>query len=83
MAADVSPLYENIGNWLKHDLTESKAWIISSSEEGLKSVGLKPSKKYKVFNGDLECGFRCYETYAGTKRFGENKEEQDSSSQDI
>ncbi len=74
MAADVSPLYENIGNWLKHDLTDSKAWIISSSEEGLKSVGLKPSKKYKVFNGDLECGFRCYETYAGTKRFGENQE---------
>ena len=75
ISADVSPLYENIGNWLKHDLTESKAWIISSSEEGLKSVGLRPSKKYKVFNGDLECGFRCYETYAGTKRFGESKEE--------
>lgn len=75
MAADVSPLYENIGNWLKHDLTESKAWIISSSEEGLKSVGLKPSKKYKVFNGDLECGFRCYETYSGTKRFGESNTE--------
>jgi putative N6-adenine-specific DNA methylase len=75
MAADVSPLYENIGNWLKHDLTESKAWIISSSEEGLKSVGLKPSKKYKVFNGDLECGFRCYETYSGTKRFGESSTE--------
>jgi putative N6-adenine-specific DNA methylase len=75
MATDVSPLYENIGNWLKHDLTESKAWIISSSEEGLKSVGLKPSKKYKVFNGDLECGFRCYETYSGTKRFGESSTE--------
>jgi putative N6-adenine-specific DNA methylase len=70
LEADVDALYEGIGNWLKHDLTESKAWIISASEEGLKSVGLKPSKKYKVFNGDLECGFRSYETYKGSKRNG-------------
>ncbi|MEN9742945.1 MAG: hypothetical protein RLZZ65_750 [Bacteroidota bacterium] len=70
ISADVATLYEQIGNWLKHDLTDSKAWIISASEEGLKSVGLKPSKKYKVFNGDLECGFRCYETYSGSKRNG-------------
>ena len=51
LEADVDSLYEGIGNWLKHDLTESTTWIISASEEGLKSVGLKPSKKYKVFNG--------------------------------
>jgi putative N6-adenine-specific DNA methylase len=68
LAANTHELYENIGNWLKHTMTNSQAWIITSSEEGLKSIGLRPSVKHKVFNGDLECSFRMFETYAGSKR---------------
>ena len=55
---------------MKHSMTNSEAWIISSSEEGLKSIGLKPTKKTKVFNGDLECSFRKFEIYDGSKKAG-------------
>jgi putative N6-adenine-specific DNA methylase len=81
LAANTHELYENIGNWLKHTMTNSQAWIITSSEEGLKSIGLRPSVKHKVFNGDLECSFRMFETYAGSKRthfpFDEQEETQE------
>ena len=43
-------------------------WVLSSSEEGFKSIGLKPDKKIKVFNGELECSFRKYSIYDGTKK---------------
>jgi putative N6-adenine-specific DNA methylase len=81
LSANTHELYENIGNWLKHTMTNSQAWVITSSEEGLKSIGLRPSVKHKVFNGDLECSFRMFETYAGSKRthfpFDENEETQE------
>jgi putative N6-adenine-specific DNA methylase len=42
--------------------------VLSSSDEGFKSIGLKPDKKIKVFNGELECSFRKYAIYDGTKK---------------
>jgi putative N6-adenine-specific DNA methylase len=71
ISADIPELYESFGTWLKHKMPNTEAWVISSSEEGFKSIGLKPSKKHKVFNGDLECSFRKFEVYEGSKR---NKE---------
>ena len=35
---------------------------------GIKSVGLRHTKKIKVFNGKLECRFLKYELYSGTKK---------------
>jgi putative N6-adenine-specific DNA methylase len=60
-------LYQQLGTWLKHKMQGVPAWIISSNEEGWKAIGLKPSKKYEVFNGDLRCSFRRYDTFAGSK----------------
>jgi len=68
METDIPELYDTLGTWMKHLMTNSEAWIISSSEEGLKSIGLKPTKKTKVFNGDLECSFRKFEIYDGSKK---------------
>jgi putative N6-adenine-specific DNA methylase len=42
--------------------------VISSSEEGFKSVGLRPERKIKLFNGDLECSFRKFSIYDGSKK---------------
>jgi 23S rRNA G2445 N2-methylase RlmL len=39
------------------------SWIISSNEEGWNEIGLKPTQKFDVFNGDIRCGFRRYDTY--------------------
>jgi putative N6-adenine-specific DNA methylase len=67
LKSNVSELYESIGNWLKKNMINSQAWIISSSDEGFKNIGLKPSCKQRVFNGDLECSFRRFDIYDGSK----------------
>ena len=61
-------MYEEIGTWLKHEIKEGTACIISSSEEGFKSIGLKHSKKVKVYNGNLDCSFRSYELFEGKRK---------------
>ena len=68
MGEEVEELYENIGNWMKSEMTGFDCWIISSNDEALKRVGLKPEKKIKVYNGDLECSYRKYSIYEGSKK---------------
>lgn len=65
---DVVELYEAIGSVMKHKMQGYTCWIISSSETGFKSVGLRPDRKIKLFNGDLECSFRKFSIYAGSKK---------------
>jgi len=74
MGDRINELYEAIGNWLKHSMTNSVCWIISSNDDALKSIGLKTSVRQKVFNGDLECSFRKFEIYAGSKKHVEPTE---------
>lgn len=71
MGEEIIEMYEEIGTWMKHSMTGYTCWILSSNMEAFKSVGLKPSQKVKVYNGDLECSFRQYEIYSGSKK---NKE---------
>lgn len=66
-------LYEDLGTWLKHEQTGTTAWIISSYDEGMKAIGLKPDKKIPLYNGDLVCSFRKFSTYDGS-RSTSNKE---------
>lgn len=61
-------LYGEIGTVLKHNYAGYKAWIISSNPEAIKNIGLKPSKKYVVFNGPLECRFLGFDLYEGSKK---------------
>jgi len=64
----IAELYTVIGNSLKNRFAGYEAWIISSSLDGLKSVGLKPAKKIDLFNGALACSYRCYELFQGTHK---------------
>ncbi len=59
--------YAMIGERLKHHHPGSVAWIISTNE-CFKSIGLKPARKTPLFNGALQCSFRKYELYRGSKR---------------
>jgi putative N6-adenine-specific DNA methylase len=61
-------LYTNIGNTLKNKFAGYEAWIISGSIDGLKSIGLKPSKKIELFNGAIECSYRCYNLFQGPRK---------------
>ena len=66
---DVEEFYRQIGDSLKKNYPQTTAWIITSDfEKGVKSVGLRSSRKVKVFNGKLECRFVKYEMYAGSKK---------------
>lgn len=62
----ITGLYQSIGDVLKRKYAGYTAWIISSSEEGFKHVGLKPSRKIDLFNGALPCSFRSFELFTGT-----------------
>ncbi|MEI6680143.1 MAG: THUMP domain-containing protein [Mariniphaga sp.] len=64
----IADLYSSVGNTLKNKYSGFEAWIISSSSDGLKSVGLKPAKKIDLFNGALACSYRCYELFKGSHK---------------
>ena len=61
-------IYSQIGDTLKQKYQNTNAWIISSNFEAIKRIGLKPSKKIKIYNGKLESKFLKYEIYEGSKK---------------
>lgn len=63
---DLTALYKLIGDSLKQGFKGYQAWVISSDQRALKMVGLKPSKKYTVFNGPLECRFARFDIFGGS-----------------
>lgn len=65
---EVDEFYEQVGNTLKHQYEGCTIWLISSDIKNLKFIGLRPSKKLKVMNGKLECSFRKFEVYEGSKK---------------
>ena len=64
----INDFYEKIGTTLKHKYQGCSIWLISSDIENMKFIGLRPSKKIKVLNGKLECSFRKFEVYEGSKK---------------
>ena len=64
----IQELYTGIGDTLKNKFAGFEAWILSGSIEGLKNVGLKPSKKIELFNGSISCSFRCYNLFLGSRK---------------
>jgi len=65
---DLERFYREIGDTLKQSYPGTNAWFITANLEALKFVGLKPSRKIKLFNGKLETRFVKYEMYEGSKR---------------
>jgi putative N6-adenine-specific DNA methylase len=62
---DVLRLYQDMGTALKHQFSGATAWVISSNEEALKCIGLRPAKRIHLVNGDLECLFNQYVLFKG------------------
>ncbi len=60
--------YRSIGDTLKRHYPGTDAWLITANAEAVKAVGLKPSAKIKVYNGNLEARLLCYEMYEGSKK---------------
>ena len=64
---DIFGLYASLGTVLKHKFAGSSAWVISSHEECLDKIGLKPSKKVQLLNGSLDCLYCQYEIFEGKR----------------
>ncbi|MXP04867.1 MULTISPECIES: class I SAM-dependent RNA methyltransferase [unclassified Apibacter] len=60
--------YKNIGDTLKNNYKNTLAWFITSDLEAYKKIGLRPSRKIKIYNGKLECRFFQYDIYEGSKK---------------
>ena len=65
---EMEDLYSAIGTALKHQFTGATAWIISSNAAAMKCIGLKPSKKYHLLNGELDCQYNKYELFQGKRK---------------
>ena len=65
---DMERLYAAIGTALKHQFAGATAWIISSNNEAMKCIGLKPAKKMHLLNGELDCQFNRYDLFAGKRK---------------
>lgn len=70
---DMELLYGKIGTALKHQFAGSTAWIISSNDAAMKCIGLKPSKKLHLLNGELDCQFNRYDLFAGKRNEQDNR----------
>lgn len=65
---NLDELYAMIGEHLKHHFAGNSAWILSSSVESMKFIGLKTSAKLDMFNGALKCKFNNYKLFSGKLR---------------
>ncbi len=65
---ELERFYREIGDTLKQGYPGTEAWLITANLEALKFVGLRPSRRIKLFNGKLETRFVKYEMYEGSKK---------------
>ena len=68
LEGDINALYGSFGDTLKQYYTNTQAWMITSNLEAMKHVGLRPSRKIKLFNGKLESRLLHFNIYPGTKK---------------
>lgn len=65
---DMEGLYAMLGNRLKFAFQGYHAWIIGYRDEYFIKIGLSPSQKIPVLNGQLECELREYIIFDGDKK---------------
>ncbi|SKB61497.1 putative N6-adenine-specific DNA methylase [Soonwooa buanensis] len=68
ISIEVEDFYKKIGDTFKQNYPNTLAWLITSDLEANKKIGLRPSRRVKLFNGKLETRFLQYEMYEGTKK---------------
>ena len=64
---DIYGLYAALGTTIKHKFAGSTVWVISSHDECLDKIGLKPSERIRLLNGSLDCWYNRYDIFAGKR----------------
>ncbi len=65
---EMESFYAQIGDTLKRHYSGTQAWFITANLDALKHVGLRPTRKIKVFNSHLESRLVQYIMYDGSKK---------------
>ena len=66
--AQTHRMYREMGDTLKSKYAGWEVYWITSDMEAIKSIGLRPSRKWNLFNGELECKLLRFDMYEGTKK---------------
>jgi putative N6-adenine-specific DNA methylase len=67
-AAQLAPTYERIGDFFKQRCQGYTGYLFSGNLDLAKKQGLRPSRRWTFYNGDIECRLLAYTIYAGTRR---------------
>jgi putative N6-adenine-specific DNA methylase len=65
---DIPGFYAKVGDTLKQSYPGTSAWFIVADLEAIKHVGLRPSRKIKLYNAKLESRLLNYQIYEGSKK---------------
>jgi len=82
-SADIIELYQDLGDTFKEKYKNFDCWVFSGNLPALKRLGLKTSRRIKLFNGAIEGRLNLYRMYEGSKRtkyneyFGDQREDKD------
>ncbi len=68
LTIDAQSFYKKIGDTLKHHYPDTTALMLVGNLQALKYVGLRPSKKIKLFNGKIETRLVTYQMYSGSRK---------------
>ena len=69
LPVEVPEFYSSVGDTLKQNDPDTTAWFIVPLDSGaIKHVGLRPSRKIKVFNASIESRLLRYDIYKGSKK---------------
>lgn len=62
---DIATLFSEIGTELKQYFKGYHAWILGYKDEHFDAIGLRPSVRFPILNGALECSLREYVLFDG------------------
>lgn len=68
LTIDQERFYGQFGDTLKQSYPNTRAWVFMGDPELVKKVGLRSSRKIKLYNGSLESRLALFEMYEGSKK---------------
>ncbi len=67
----IAAVYRRIGEALKRNWTGWTAFIFTGNLDAAAQIGLRPSRKIRLFNGPIECRLLRYELFPSKKGVGQ------------
>lgn len=65
-ASRLSPLYKEIGNFMKQSCPGKTGYVLTGNFELAKQIGLRTNRRIQLFNSTIECRLLEYELFKGT-----------------